>query len=434
MNAYELLSWAGFWHRPRSSPAHFRRWRDARVRLLVRHASANVPFYRRRLGNCDEVRGAGDLPSLPLLRKADLFDTPLEDFLTAGTNLPACIVHDSSGTTGEPIHVVRSRAEEYALFAHRLRAQILSGLKPWHLRIKIGWVPVETVPRRVGLFRWGTVSESLSQTEIVERLEESRPDVLYTHPGMFELLLANHHEAYLRALRPKLLFSGAEPLPQSLRARLEEVFECPLVDFYGAAEVNLIAWECRACRCYHTCDDGVLVEVLRDDGSEAGPGEFGRLVVTALHSFTMPFIRYEIGDVVRRPEKASDCETRFGCIDRIAGRMSEYMLLPNGQWLTPYRLEEAIEGVPGIRRFQAVQTAPGEIVFRVQAAPAFNGGSMERLRVNFTSLLPAEVQVNIRVVDNIPLTPAGKHRVVQAWRPEGSGAQVTVAPAGENRQ
>jgi len=434
MNAPELLSWAGFWHRPRSSPAGFRRWQDARVRRLLRHASRNVPFYRRRLGNCGEIRGAADLLGLPLLRKADLLETPLEDFLTPGMNLADCIVHDSSGTTGEPIQVIRSRGEEHILFAHRLRAQILSGLKPWHLRMKIGWFPVETVPRRAGLFRWGTLSENLSQTEIAKRLAESRLDVLYTRPGMFELLLANHHEAQLRALRAKLLFSGAEPLPRSLRARLEEVFQCPLVDFYGATEVNLIAWECRACRSYHTCDDGVLVEVLRDDGSEAAPGEFGRVVVTALHSFTMPFIRYEIGDVGRRPSKPPDCGIRFGCIDRIAGRLSEYMLLPNGQWLSPYRLEEAIDGVPGIRRFQALQTAPGEIVFRVQVAAAFDGGCRERLRANFASLVPTEVRVDLQVVDNIPLSPAGKHRVVQAWRPPGSAPPVTIPPDSGNCQ
>jgi len=428
MNSDDLLSWSGFWHRPRSSPARIRRWQDARLRRLMRHAWRNVPFYRRRLEALrigpEEIRGAADLPRLPVLTRADLFEAPFADLLARGTDPAACNVVVSSGTTGEPIRILRTRGEEYTLFAYRLRGQILSGLRPWHTRMKIGSAPQQTLPHRIGVFRCGNVSDRLPPKEIVAELVRQRFDVLYAGPARFESLLAEVDESRLRALRPRLVFCGAEYLSRVTRARLETIFGCPVIDFYGAIEMNLLAWQCRDCGLFHTCDDAVLVEVIRDDGEPAGAGESGRVVATALHSFAMPLIRYDTGDVAQRPTDLPQCRIRFGCIDRIMGRQADYLHMPNGDWLSPHRLAECAEEVPGVRRYQAVQTGPAEIVLKVVTTGDFCEDSVRLLKRNFAELIPSEVRVEVRVVDDIPLTPAGKHRIVQAWRPDGSGAQV----------
>ncbi len=443
MNPADLRDWLTFWQRPRASPAALRRFQDRRLRRLVHHAWERVPFYRRRLEACGvrpgQVREAADLAGIPVLCKSDLLDASLEDLVADGADIASCVMHGTSGTSAEPLRLVRTPAEERTLFAYRLRAQVLSGLRPWHTRIKVGSAPVQLWPHRIGLFRCANLADDLPLAEILRRLEQRRPSVLYAGPTMFELLLETVEESRLRALGPHLIFSGAELLNRNTRARLREVFGCPVVDFYGSVEVNLIAWECRGCGLYHTCDDSVFVEVLREDGSPAGPGEEGRLVMTALHSFAMPLIRYEVGDVVRRPASAPPCRIGFGSIDRILGRVADYIPLPNGAWLSSHRIEEVTDEVPGIRRFQCVQTGPAEIVFKVQPGKGFGEDSVRRLRQNFVPMLPAGMRLEIKVVEEMELTPAGKLRVVQAWRPptsegaEASAAQAGIPPAGQDR-
>ncbi len=434
MTRFEFRSWLGFWGRPFLSRERVQAYQDARIRRLARHAWENVPFYRRRFEASgvrpEEIRGGVDLARLPLLSKADLFDTPIEDFVARGTDAASCLVEISSGTTGEPVRFLRTRAEEYTLFAHRLRAQVLSGLRPWNIRMKIGSPPVKTWPHRLGLFRCDNVSDRLPHAEILTQLEKKKFDVLYATPGMLDVLSPLLAESRLRAGRLRLVFSGAELLPRYKRIRLSETLGCPVVDFYGATEVNLIAWECVRCGVYHTCDDGVLAEVLNDDGSAAQVGEYGRLVVTALHSFAMPLIRYDLGDVVRRPARTPACPIGFGSIDQIAGRLADYLVLPNGQWLSPYRLIEVAQAVEGIRRFQILQAGPADLVVQVQPAAGFGDESVRRLRLGFTELLPDDVRVGIRRVEEIPLTPACKLRIVQAWSGKGAGG-VAVPPSDE---
>jgi len=423
-----------FWSRPRSSPESIRQYQDSRIRHLVTHAWDNVPFYRRRFEAAGvhprDIRGAADLTSIPVLHKSDLRES-FDDFLARGTDLASCNMHNSSGTTGEPVRIVRTRREEHALLAVRLRAQVLSGLRPWDLRMKIGSPPALAWPHRIGLFRCTSVSELEPPAFILSRLKNQRPSVIYSAPGILGMLLTPAGEVRLRALCPRLIFTGGELLSRQMRAKLQEVFGCPVVDFYGAVEFNLIAWECRSCGLYHTCDDSVLVEVLKDDGSPAGPGEQGRLVATALHSVAFPLLRYEVGDVVRKPLRAPSCAIRFASIDRILGRMADYLLLPNGHRLSPHRLEEVTDDVPGLRRFQFVQTGPSEILFRIQPGKEFTGDSLHLLRRNLAALLPPGLRVEIRAVEEIALTPAGKHKVVQAWR--DSGTEAPVPPAGEDR-
>jgi phenylacetate-CoA ligase len=81
-----------------------------------------------------------------------------------------------------------------------------------------------------------------------------------------------------------------------------------------------MAWECRHSGDLHTCDDGVLVEVLVD-GRPAEPGERGEVVVTNLHAYAMPFIRYRIGDVATRAAPCR-CGAPFATIGEIRSSLS----------------------------------------------------------------------------------------------------------------
>ena len=79
----------------------------------------------------------------------------------------------------------------------------------------------------------------------------------------------------------------------------------------------------------------------------AGPaaeGERGEVVVTALHSFAVPFIRYRLEDSVVKGKDACACGKLFSTIRSILGRTSEYFPLPDGRELHAYDLLNTILG------------------------------------------------------------------------------------------
>jgi phenylacetate-CoA ligase len=206
------------------------------------------------------------------------------------------------------------------------------------------------------------------------------------------------------------------------------VFACPTVDFYGAIELNLLGWECRSCGSYHTCDDSVYLEIVREDGTRASAGEEGRLLVTGLHSFAFPLIRYELGDVVRRPAQRPDCRIRFGALDKIVGRVADYIPLPDGRCISSHQIEEMTDYVAGIRRFQCVQAGPQEILWKIQAGPEFTEDSVRALERSFEPYA-VSFRVRVELVAGFEVGPSGKHRIVQAWRGT-TGASQASGPAG----
>ena len=80
------------------------------------------------------------------------------------------------------------------------------------------------------------------------------------------------------------------------RAAGRDVWGLKLVDMYSSQEVGYLALQCPDHEHYHVQAENVLVEVLDDDLRPCTPGQVGRIVVTALHNFAVPLLRYDIGD------------------------------------------------------------------------------------------------------------------------------------------
>lgn len=145
-----------------------------------------------------------------------------------------------------------------------------------------------------------------------------------------------------------------ESLPTHLRAIVREAWGVEIVDVYSSQEFGYIALQCPVSGDYHVQSESVLVEVLNDEGSPCGPGEIGRLVITSLHNFAFPLIRYEIGDYAEVGQPCS-CGRGLATLRRIVGRTRNMLRLPNGdrRWsLVGFR--EFVQVAP-IRQFQLVQ-------------------------------------------------------------------------------
>jgi len=415
-----LWKLATMWARPRYSREAIARYQDLQLRRLVRHAWAQVPYYRRLLDGAgvkpEEFRGVEDLSRIPITRHRDLQQIALDDRLALGVDVSKCVRRATSGSTGEPIQIVRTRAEEHLLFGMRLRAQILSGLRPWDKRVKLGAAPDRLLMHRLGMFRMEHIERSLGAEESYCRLKSLGAQVIYGTPTTLDWLVRSIADDRLRELRPRLLFTGAEALSERTRKDLGRVFECPVVDFYGSHELNLMAWQCRHCGLYHTVDDSAVIEILGADGEPAAAGEDGQVVGTALHCYAMPVIRVEVGDIARRGTSKPGCPFGFGVIEAIRGRTVDYLPMPEGGLLNPHPMINAASETAGLLQFQIVQDSVNEVCVLFVGCPGRVDQIGREIQERLRPFLPSTIQLRVQAVDEIALTVAGKHRVVRALR------------------
>lgn len=243
-----------------------------------------------------------------------------------------------------------------------------------------------------------------------------RPDVLGGYPGVLDLLADHLLTTGRRDVQPRLLATGGEVLTADMRQRIEHAFQAPLLETYGASEFDLLAWECPVGRGLHLCEDGAIIELLRPDGTAASPGEEAEVVVTNLHAFSMPFIRYRLGDLATATGERCPCGLPFAVVRQITGRTVDYLHLPDGTALHPYRLLAPLARgeMPWVRRYQLAQIRNDHLVLRVIVSPEAAPGDLIALESRLNTLLPDDVALLVERVDDLPLARNGKFRLVQS--------------------
>ena len=237
-----------------------------------------------------------------------------------------------------------------------------------------------------------------------EALERERPGYLATFPSLLlELLRTGVQPLGLREVR-----TVGEALSDETRVVCQERWRVPVTDLYSAGEAGVIAIQCPEHGSYHVQSESVLVEVLRDDGTACEPGETGQVVLTPLHNFAMPLLRYAIDDLaeVGRP---CACGRTLPVLARIPGKARGMLVLADGSRRFPYYGHNALMKVDAILQHQVVQRTLDEVelslVLRRQLTP-----DEERYLIDSAQrALGAPFRVTLRVRDAIERGPGGKY-------------------------
>ena len=407
---------AGHWTR-----GQLQDYQAARLREVVRHASTNVPFYRRRMETAGvdwrQIRGIEDLRRLPVVQRSELRGATPDELLADGVDGAKLVTHLTSGTTGHPLAVRRTWFEERLLNAFRLHVMFCYGMRWRDLRASLR--RSSSVERtwwtRLGLLRLETLGVFDSQESLKARILALKPEVLEgwasTAAEVADLMTEDDRKRY----RPRFLVIGAEPVTPERRSRSEEGFGVRVYESYGSMEFNLIASECPQSGLLHICEGSVLVEVLRD-GRPAKAGKDGEAVITALHSYAMPLLRVSLGDRVRKGPEPCPCGAPFGTLERVEGREEPPFPLPDGRVLLwPDRLIiPLLEHWRWLKQYQLVQERLDLLCLKVVPSAGVTDVA-ERLQdwLRYSrEQCGGQVRVVIEHVSEIPLGPSGKFQSI----------------------
>jgi phenylacetate-CoA ligase len=407
------------WRHPHCSREEILAFQNERLRELVRHAYRNVPYYRRLFDQHglkpEDIHTVHDLAAVPMTGKSDLQAMPVADMLARGQDPRRLIVHQTSGSTGQPHEIRRTWFEERLLNVFRWRTRLYYGQRPTDRCARIGLnekhSSVHRLFQQIGLFRQTDIGCLQAPQEILRQLCACRPQIISGLSGAVTLVAGFMDEQTRRQVKPRHVAVGGEVLTPAMRRQICEGFGAPVYNRYGSHEFNLIAWECKETGELHTCDDGMIVEVLKD-GRPAVAGERGEVVGTNLHAYAMPFIRFRLGDIVTKGADTCACGQPFSTIRDVQGRMIDYFPLPDGRLMHPYEIVEIILDVaPWIREYQLVQQRKDRVVLRAVPVASPVPADLARLESALAARLGPVVQFEIELATEIQRDASGKFRV-----------------------
>jgi phenylacetate-CoA ligase len=217
------------------------------------------------------------------------------------------------------------------------------------------------------------------------------------------------YEAQSRGVKSidRVLLS-ADYVPESLVKNIEENFGCTVFSHYGMTEMGFGGGvECSAFEGYHLRESDLYFEVLDpESGMPVEDGLLGEVAFTTLNRRGMPLIRYRTGDISRFIEGNCGCGSNHRRLDKVRGRKSEFIELPNGLFIGLPELDEEMFKIRGVVNYK-VKLYRGNLFsalkLLVKVTPEFEGADKvaERLMGNkkissaasqgLLILLPAEL-------------------------------------------
>lgn len=385
----------------------------------VRHAYETVPHYRDRGVRLPARLSLDALRELPLVTKEQL-QQPRERLVSsayADKRLPA--IH-TGGTTGKPLSIYCDRdtlQRNYAFFG-RLRSW--GGVSPnARTAVFAGRTTIPPSQRRPPFWRVNPAAHSLlfssyhispaTLPHYAKALERFDPELIDSYPSSIEPVARYLLEAGITTIRPRAIVTSSETLDPTARAVIEKAFGCRLFDYYGAAEMAAFVTQCEHGR-YHPNPEFGVLEILREDGSPARPGENGSLVATGFINRVMPLIRYATGDEAVPGEPGCPCGRNFPVIERLVGRMDDVIITPEGRRIG--RLDPIFKSVATLFETRIVQDASDHVRVEVVLTGPFAPRERADLERELAARIGPSMRIDIVEVPSIPRSASGKLRTV----------------------
>jgi phenylacetate-coenzyme A ligase PaaK-like adenylate-forming protein len=130
----------------------------------------------------------------------------------------------------------------------------------------------------------------------------------------------------------------------------------PSLSNYSAGEIGPIAYECSKCQGYfHVAHTNVIVECDDQLTASFNDASLGRLLITHLHSYATPIIRYDIGDFGQL-ETQCRCGHDGPTIFNVFGRGKHFLRHPDGRLLPFYLSTRALLEAVAFKECRVRQT------------------------------------------------------------------------------
>jgi phenylacetate-CoA ligase len=402
------------------SAERIREFQWTELKKLLAHVFATVPYLKQKYRSAgialEDLKGWEDFRRLPTLTRAEVNTHGRELCSTAykGRLLP----HATGGSTGVPTRFFRTYESYDWRTAAKDRAYSWSG---WHLgepALYLWGAPVGPVSWRQALktraheaVQRQLVINTFCQSdalwsEVHSRLVEFQPVLVVGYVSSLEAF-ASYLRRTKRPVRGiRCAIAAAEPLFDGPRRRIEDALGAPLFNTYGSREFMSIAAECACREGLHIHAENLVVETR--DSDRSAPSE---ILITDLHNYGMPFVRYETGDLARLSYTPCRCGRGLPRLEGIEGRALDMLRTANGRTVPGEFFPHLLKDIPELGQFRVEQESLDRLVISAVLTEPLSERSETVLREEIRKVFGSGTVYELRPVTHIPGLSSGKRRI-----------------------
>lgn len=402
-------------------------YQKIKLRALMLHAFKNVPYYhelfkhqglnQRDLENFE----LNDLQSIPYLEKETLRELGTTDLLSRKLSKGSFI--SSSGSTGTPVRIYLPQ-----YFHQKWSALMESRVRNW------AGVTFDTPRGMIGgrrvipdfdalypLYRYNYIEKQtyfsayhLSSTTVenyIEGLYINKVEYLTGYAVSIFLMAKFALQQNIMAPTLKAVITSSEKLTAEMRATIQKVFHCQVYDSYSGCEACGLISETPGGEMVFNPDSGIL-ELLDTDLNPISPGKAGEIVLTGLHNYDQPLIRYRIGDYAKMSmDQSLKCGRVMPVIESIEGRLEDEILGKDGRVMV--RFHSVFYDIAGLKLSQIIQESTSLIWVKLVVDDAvYNREYAEKLITSRINTQLGDLEIQFLYPEKIELSNNGKFKSI----------------------
>lgn len=385
--------------------------------LIFKYHCKNNPAYQNFIG----INLISRWEDIPVMTKTTI-QAPLSDRFSKGYSETNSHVHNTSGSSGTPFFFAKDK------FCHALSWAVIFDRFGWHgikngedLQARFYGIPrgrisgLKEKVKDIVSSRVRFPIFDLSDKVLENFLESFRSkSFVYTNGYTSSLVMMAKYciekNITIKRICPSLkkVFATSEVCDDLDRKTIEMGFGVPVVNEYGAAELDLIGFEDQNGD-WLVNYETLFVEILDENNKPVSLGSEGKVVVTSLYNKAMPFVRYEIGDraIFKKQKKGT-----YQVLESVKGRTNDIAILPSGKkspGLTFYYIsKKLLEGGGFMKEFVIRQKKINHFHYEYVANRKLNLQEMKDVRSAMELYLEVGLDITFEKTDVINRTESGK--------------------------
>ena len=387
-----------------------------KLKSVLKHATSTCKFYKSY--SSLENNPFEWLKQFPIIDKS-YTNQHTNDLLSTKFDFSKLIKYETSGSSGIRSVVYIDKKEQSTFRAILLNWWEWNGYNIGNPILQTGISPQRGVVKSLKDILLSTIyldAFGMSEEDAIQKLNKANNQkncVLFGYASSLYSLAIIAEKNNLKC-QFKIAMSQGDKLFEHYKKKIEEVFNCKVVEDYGLNEGIMIGQK-KDLPYYYYYTPSVYLEVVDDEGNAVEDGKMGRIIATKLDGFAMPLIRYDTGDLgIMLPKEKYPVkrDLNFPLIETIIGRNTDIINTNDGKVLIVHTFTGIFEFFPEIKQFQVVQKQLDKIVFRYIKSDIFNSSVLLDIEIMFRERTKSSIQIEWESVEKIEASKSGKPQII----------------------
>ena len=263
-------------------------------------------------------------------------------------------------------------------------------------------------------------------SELCRLIKSERAICLRGYASSFDILAkyVKSHPSTFPDL--KIIIAGSETLHDDTRHSILTTLKCNVISQYANEECGILAQE--MIHPQHISDQNdnnvmylnhasYFFEFLKlDNDTPASYGEMGRIVITDLHNYAHPIIRYDTGDVgiLMPPNKYSN---GYPVLGRLYGRKMDVCYSTSNQPISPMAIGRTMKHFDDVLQWQFIQKDQNVYILKVVPIDSNNWNNKSIAVESLSQILGRDAKIQVQLVEETPVLASGKRKmVINEWK------------------